>query len=75
MKNGCILIRLKPGKVKETLESVRKIEGVVTAFLVFGRYDLVAFVETEELEELFDIAVEINSLEGTESTETLPEAP
>ncbi|MEX2739485.1 MAG: Lrp/AsnC ligand binding domain-containing protein [Candidatus Wukongarchaeota archaeon] len=75
MKNGCILIRLKPGKVKETLESVRKIEGVVTAFLVFGRYDLVAFAETEELEELFDIAVEINSLEGTESTETLPEAP
>ncbi len=75
MKNGCILIRLKPGKVKETLESVRKIEGVVTAFLVFGRYDLVAFVETEELEDLFDIAIEINSLEGTESTETLPEAP
>ncbi len=75
MKNGCILIRLKPGKVKETLESVRKIEGIVTAFLVFGRYDLVAFAETEELEELFDIAVEINSLEGTESTETLPEAP
>lgn len=75
MKNGCILIRLKPGKVKETLESVRKIEGVVTAFLVFGRYDLVTFAETEELEELFDIAVEINSLEGTESTETLPEAP
>ncbi len=75
MKNGCILIRLKPGKVKETLESVRKIEGVVTAFLVFGRYDLVAFVEAEELEDLFDIAIEINSLEGTESTETLPEAP
>ncbi|MFB0544516.1 MAG: Lrp/AsnC family transcriptional regulator [Asgard group archaeon] len=75
MKNGCILVRLKPGKVKETLEEIRKIEGVSTAFLVFGRYDLVTFIETEDLEELFDISIKMNTLDGVESTETLPEAP
>ena len=75
MKNGCILVRLKPGKVKESQEEIRKIEGVSTAFLVFGRYDLVAFIETDDIEGLFDISIEINSLDGVESTETLPEAP
>lgn len=75
MKNGCILVRLKPGKVKESLDDIRKIEGISTAFLVFGRYDLVAFIEIEDLEELFEISIKMNNLDGVESTETLPEAP
>ena len=75
MKNGCILVRLKPGKVKETLEEIKKIDGVSSAFLVFGRYDLVAFIEIEDIDVLFDISIKMNALDGVESTETLPEAP
>ena len=66
----CILIRTMPGKVATVLEDVRRVKGVVKAFPVYGRYDIVAFVEVSDYNSIRKISGEINAIKGIRSTET-----
>lgn len=70
----CILIRVLPGKGTAVLEEVKKIPEVKSAFLVFGRYDIVAFAEAATYEALSTLAVKVNAFPETKSTESLIEA-
>jgi len=45
---ACVLVRALPGKVLKVLEGVRAVKGVVRAFPVYGRYDIVVFVEAAD---------------------------
>lgn len=56
---------------KTVKEKIRKIEGVKTVYSVFGRYDLIAQVETLALEELSHIADKIRAIDGVLTTESL----
>lgn len=71
---ACVLARILTGKAKEILEEVKRIEGVQKAYLVFGRYDLVAFLEVADYETLREVTGRINAIESLRSTETLVEA-
>jgi len=71
---ACILIRVIPGKAGEALEEVKGIAGVERASLVFGRYDLVAFLQVADYETLREATAKINSIGSLRSTETLVEA-
>jgi DNA-binding Lrp family transcriptional regulator len=68
-----VLINTAPGKTKEVLEAVRKIEGVSYAYAVFGRYDIVATSkDMADLGEVASLVVnEIAKLSGVTKTETL----
>jgi len=66
----CILIRTMPGKVATVLENVRAVKGVVKAFPVYGRYDIIAFVEASDYNSIRKISGEINAIKGIRSTET-----
>jgi len=68
---ACILVRLRGAAVEGVLEAVRKIEGVVKASLVWGRYDLVAYAEGPDVKAIGEIATKINAIKGVRSTETL----
>lgn len=71
-----VLIKTSPGKVKRVLETLRGITGVKYAYAVFGRYDLVAMIETENMESLTETIVEkIGVIDGITNTETLIKAP
>ena len=71
-----VLINTSPGKVKTVLETLRGISGVKNAYAVFGRYDIVAMIETENIEALTEIVVEkIGIIDGITGTETLIKAP
>lgn len=70
---ACILVRTLPGKVETTLNDIKKIENVVKAFPVYGRYDIVAFVEAKNFESVFKTSGKINSIKGVKSTETAVE--
>jgi len=70
---ACILVRTLPGKVETTLNDIKKIENVVKAFPVYGRYDIVAFVEAQNFESAFKTSGKINSIKGVKSTETAVE--
>jgi len=70
-----ILISSEPGKFKDVAKEIAKIKGVKKSFAVLGRYDVVAFAETVNLDEVFDLTKIIASLPGVKSTETLVEVP
>lgn len=70
---SCILIRVLPGKGAEVLRAVKEFPEVKSAYLVFGRYDVVAFAEAPTYEALSALAAKVNAIPGVKSTETLIE--
>jgi DNA-binding Lrp family transcriptional regulator len=72
MVTGLVLVKMVPGKEKQVLSKLRTIKAVVHMSAVFGRWDLVLDMETQDLEELSQVVVnEIRSIPGVLSTETL----
>lgn len=71
---SCILIRVLPGKGTIVLDALKKIPEVKSAFLVFGRYDVVAFAEAPTYEDLSILTTKVNAIPETKSTESLIEA-
>ena len=72
MVTGLVLIRLISGNEKETLAKIKKTKGVSHVSAVFGRWDLVLDMETEDLPSLSNTVVDnIRSIPGVLSTETL----
>jgi len=53
-----VLVTTKPGTSQEIVRS-RKIQGVKMASSVFGRYDAVIVIDTENLEELTKTVYEV----------------
>lgn len=57
---------------QQTKSRLLKIEGVKQVFGVFGRYDIIAQVEAEDMESLTGlIADKIRSVPGVQTSETL----
>jgi len=71
--NACVLIRAMHGKVMTVLEDVKGVKGVVKAFPVHGRYDIVVFAEAPDYNSVSKVSSEINAIKGIKSTETLIE--
>jgi uncharacterized protein with GYD domain len=71
---ACVLIRVIPGNVLKVLGVVRGVKGVIKAFPVYGRYDIVAFVEAPNSYSVIKTTEEIAIVKGIRSTETGIEA-
>lgn len=72
MVTGLVLVKLAPGKEQATLAKLRALECVVHMSAVFGRWDLVLDMETEDLPSLSNVVVQkIRCIPGVLSTETL----
>ncbi|MEM3406359.1 MAG: Lrp/AsnC ligand binding domain-containing protein [Nitrososphaerota archaeon] len=69
-----VLISVEATKLSEVLNKVKKVSGVKEAFSVAGRTDIVAIIETKDLNELSKISINLNSISGVSTTETLIEA-
>ena len=50
-----VLIETAVGRTKEVLTAVRQLEGVKSAELVTGPYDIIAVAETESLDDVGDL--------------------
>jgi DNA-binding Lrp family transcriptional regulator len=59
------------GASKTIKEQVAKIPGVLKVDIIFGRYDILAEVETKDLGELSRLVTDIRSIPNILSTETL----
>ncbi len=67
-----VLLKIDAARSKEILNEIKEIKEVKNAFLVFGRYDMVAMLEAENVEEMGRIVIEkIAKIPGIKSTETL----
>ncbi|MCP8320983.1 MAG: Lrp/AsnC ligand binding domain-containing protein [archaeon] len=73
MINGLMLIKATAATSPIIVKEAKAIKGVTDAYMVFGRFDIVIFLEAEDFLKLKDIAKKISSLQGIKSTETLPQ--
>ncbi len=71
MLEACVLIKTVPTRVEEILTSIKARNEVKKAYIVYGRWDIVAFIEISDYKQLKFLTSEINSLKGVRSTETL----
>jgi len=70
---ACVLIRVVPPKGSTVLDAVKKIPEAKSPYFVFGRYDIVAFVEAPSYDALSKLSNKLHAIAGTKSTETLIE--
>jgi len=72
MITGLVLVKLGAGKETSALAKIKKVTGVAHVSAVFGRWDLVLDMESEDLPSLSNVVVhEIRPITGVISTETL----
>ena len=72
MVTGLVLVRLMAGREKQALSSIKQTRGVAHVTAVFGRWDLVLDIETEDLPTLSNVVVrDIRAINGVLSTESL----
>ena len=72
MVTGLVLVRLMAGQEKPALATIRETEGVSHVTAVFGRWDLVLDIETQDLPTLANVIVRgIRAIPGVMSTESL----
>lgn len=66
-----ILIKIAPGKSRSITEQVGKIEGVKTAHPVTGIYDIIAYIETSDINTLTaTVRTKIQTIDGVLRTHT-----
>jgi len=72
MIGALILINVEMGAEGEVLKALRKMEGVVEAFAVYGNYDIVVKVQAENIGKLNEIVTgKIRKIENVKSTQTM----
>ena len=72
MVTGLVLVRLMAGKEKTALGRLKEVKGVSHVTAVFGRWDLVLDIETEDVTTLSNVVVrDIRAIPGVLSTESL----
>ncbi len=52
---GYVLIETRVGKIKEVVEAIRKLQGVISVDVVTGPYDAIAVLQVESLNEIGDL--------------------
>jgi|YelNatPaOPRAMG01_1025707.scaffolds.fasta_scaffold01809_19 DNA-binding Lrp family transcriptional regulator len=66
-----IIVNTEPTKVWKALESIKQVEGVKQCHVVAGRYDAIAYVEFQKIEDLGKTIIDIQNIEGITQTQTL----
>jgi DNA-binding Lrp family transcriptional regulator len=66
-----VLIKIAPGKSRAITEKVAKVEGVKTAHPVTGIYDVIAYIETSDINTLTGtVRAKIQTIDGVLRTHT-----
>jgi DNA-binding Lrp family transcriptional regulator len=66
-----ILIKVKAGRAKDVLQTLKRLTGIEQAHSCFGRPDIILFVNVEDERVLSDMVItKIHQVEGVEETDT-----
>jgi DNA-binding Lrp family transcriptional regulator len=66
-----ILIKVKAGRTKDVLQSLKRLAGIEQAHSCFGRPDIILFINVADERALSDVVVtKIHQIEGVEETDT-----
>jgi DNA-binding Lrp family transcriptional regulator len=71
LMRGYILINVKPGKVRDVVETVSRLEGVRHADACWGLPDVFVYVEANDEKSFNSLVIDqIQKIEGVDRTET-----
>jgi len=68
--NAYLLVQTKMGEAWKIVETITKLGGVKMAHAVTGLYDIVVYAELKDHEELKNLIMGIQEIEGVERTHT-----
>ena len=68
--NVYVFIQVDRGEPWPVAEKISEIKGVKTAHVVTGQYDIIAFAELNDLENIKDLIKKIHRMEGVQHTQT-----
>jgi DNA-binding Lrp family transcriptional regulator len=68
---GYCLISTETGHAESVLETLKKIDSVEEVYMVYGTYDIIAKIKTENMDELKDNIIHARLLNKVQSTQTL----
>jgi DNA-binding Lrp family transcriptional regulator len=72
MPMAFVLINAEIGSEEEVLKELKKVEGVVEAFVVYGVYDVVAKIRSDSMDKLKDLVTwHVRRLSKVRSTLTM----
>mgnify|MGYP001615314794 FL=1 len=72
MTTGVVLIRLSAGREKSALAKIKVTKGVSHVSAVYGRWDLICDIESDDLQTMTNVVVnKLRAIPGVSSTETL----
>ena len=72
MITGLVLVKLQAGREHQTLSKIKEIKEVSHVSAVYGRWDLVVDIETDDLPKMSQLVVgKLRMIPGVLSTETL----
>ena len=72
MPMAFVLINAEIGSEEEVLKELKKVEGVVEAFVVYGVYDVVAKIRADTMDRLKDVVTwNVRRLNKVRSTLTM----
>jgi len=72
MPMAFVLINAEIGSEEEVLKELKKVEGVVEAFVVYGVYDVVAKIRADTMDKLKDVVTwHVRRLNKVRSTLTM----
>jgi len=70
-----LLLECSAGMVWKVAEAILNIQGVKMAHVVTGNYDVIAFAEFSNIEELTVIIQQVQALKGVQKTQTAVAMP
>ncbi len=71
MDKALVLLTLEPDTGSEVIENIRKTDGVIDAYFLYGPYDAYVMIEAADTSELQNIVIDnIRHIEGIRSTMT-----
>jgi DNA-binding Lrp family transcriptional regulator len=66
-----ILVKVKAGRTKDVLASLKKLSGVEQAHSCFGQPDIFVFISVQDERALSEVVItKIHAVEGVEETDT-----
>ena len=72
---GYLLLECSSGMVWKVIDEIEKVDGVKMAHVVTGNFDVIAFAEFSNTDELASIIQNVQSLKGVHKTQTAVAMP
>ena len=71
MHTAYLLISAETGHAESVLRALEKIDAVEEAYMVYGTYDIIAKINTDSMEKLKDIIINVRHVGKVQSTQSM----